>query len=41
MGSEMVRAPRLPLEGVEREEILRITRQAIATRPELPVAVAG
>lgn len=34
MGSEMVRAPRLPLAGTEREEILRIIRQAIATRPE-------
>ncbi len=34
MGSEMVRAPRLPLAGAEREEILRIMRQAIATRPE-------
>lgn len=41
LGSETVRAPRLPVEGVEREEILRIIRQAIATRPELPAAVAG
>jgi len=41
LGSEMVRAPRLPVEGTEREEILRIIREAIATRPELPVAVAG
>jgi len=37
LGSEMVRAPRLPLEGGEREEILGIIRQAIATRPSLPV----
>ncbi len=31
LGSEMVRAPRLPLEGAEREEILGIVRHAIAT----------
>jgi dihydrodipicolinate synthase/N-acetylneuraminate lyase len=37
-GSEMVRAPRLPLEGTEREEILGIIRRAIATRPALPAA---
>jgi 4-hydroxy-tetrahydrodipicolinate synthase len=33
MGSEMVRAPRLPLAGKEREEILAVIRQAIQTRP--------
>jgi 4-hydroxy-tetrahydrodipicolinate synthase len=33
LGSEMVRAPRLPLVGKEREEILAIIRQAIRTRP--------
>jgi 4-hydroxy-tetrahydrodipicolinate synthase len=33
MGSEMVRAPRLPLVGKEREEILAIIRQAMRTRP--------
>jgi len=33
LGSEMVRAPRLPLEGAEREEILGIIRRALATRP--------
>jgi 4-hydroxy-tetrahydrodipicolinate synthase len=32
-GSEMVRAPRLPLVGREREEVLAIVRQAIKTRP--------
>jgi 4-hydroxy-tetrahydrodipicolinate synthase len=32
-GSEMVRAPRLPLAGREREEILAIIRRAIQTRP--------
>jgi dihydrodipicolinate synthase/N-acetylneuraminate lyase len=35
LGSEMVRAPRLPLEGAERAEILGIIRQAVATRPAL------
>ena len=34
-GSEMVRAPRLPLEGAEREQILALMRKAIATRPTL------
>jgi 4-hydroxy-tetrahydrodipicolinate synthase len=33
LGSEMVRAPRLPLVGKEREEILAIIRRAIQTRP--------
>jgi 4-hydroxy-tetrahydrodipicolinate synthase len=33
MGSETVRAPRLPLAGREREEILALVRQAIRTRP--------
>ena len=36
-GSEMVRAPRLPLAGEERERILGIIRQAIKTRPSLAV----
>lgn len=40
LGSEMVRAPRLPLVGAEREEILGIIRKAIATRPSLPMAAA-
>jgi 4-hydroxy-tetrahydrodipicolinate synthase len=35
MGSEQTRAPRLPLVGREREEILAIIRKAIATRPTL------
>jgi 4-hydroxy-tetrahydrodipicolinate synthase len=33
LGSEMVRAPRLPLIGAEREQVLAIIRRAIATRP--------
>ncbi|MGH9661970.1 MAG: dihydrodipicolinate synthase family protein, partial [Bryobacteraceae bacterium] len=40
LGSEWVRAPRLPLEGAEREEILGIIRRAIATRPSLPALAA-
>ena len=34
LGSEMVRAPRLPLAGREREEILAIIRKAIQKRPK-------
>jgi 4-hydroxy-tetrahydrodipicolinate synthase len=33
LGSEMVRAPRLPLVGKEREQIQALIRQAIQTRP--------
>jgi 1-pyrroline-4-hydroxy-2-carboxylate deaminase len=36
IGSEYVRAPRLPLEGEERERILSIINKGIATRPVLP-----
>jgi 4-hydroxy-tetrahydrodipicolinate synthase len=35
LGSEMVRAPKLPLAGAEREAILKIIRTAIATRPAM------
>jgi 4-hydroxy-tetrahydrodipicolinate synthase len=34
LGSETVRPPKLPLDGAEREEALRIIRQAIGTRPD-------
>jgi 4-hydroxy-tetrahydrodipicolinate synthase len=40
MGSEVVRAPRLPLVGEERERILAIIRAGIATRPN-PRQFAG
>jgi len=40
-GTEMVRAPRLTLEGAEREQILGIIRKAIATRPRVEVATAS
>jgi len=36
IGTEYVRAPRLRLEGQEREEVLAIIKDAIDTRPELP-----
>jgi len=35
MGSEVTRAPRLRVEGAEREEVLKVIRQALATRPKL------
>jgi dihydrodipicolinate synthase/N-acetylneuraminate lyase len=35
IGSEIVRAPRLPLTGDERERVLAIIRQGIRTRPAL------
>jgi 4-hydroxy-tetrahydrodipicolinate synthase len=33
-GTELTRAPRLPPVGTERDEVLALIRQAIATRPE-------
>ena len=36
IGSEYVRAPRLPLEGKERERILKVIGEAVASRPALP-----
>jgi dihydrodipicolinate synthase/N-acetylneuraminate lyase len=36
IGSEYVRAPRLALEGAERERILNIIGECVATRPALP-----
>ena len=35
IGSEFVRAPRLKLEGEERERILKVIREGIRTRPQL------
>jgi len=37
IGSEHVRAPRLPLAGEERERVLKIIRDGLANRPSLPV----
>lgn len=36
LGSEHVRAPRLPLEGKEREGVIQIINDALAVRPEVP-----
>ena len=36
LGTENVRAPRLPLEGEERERVQSIIREANEKRPELP-----
>ncbi len=33
LGAEWVRAPRLPIEGAEREQILKIIRHGVETRP--------
>jgi len=38
-GSEMVRAPRLCLEGAERLEVERIVREALENRLELPANI--
>jgi 4-hydroxy-tetrahydrodipicolinate synthase len=35
LGTEHVRAPRLPLIGREREEVLEVIRQGVASRPVL------
>jgi 4-hydroxy-tetrahydrodipicolinate synthase len=39
LGSETVRAPRLPLEGEERDRILAVIRQGIQTRPNVVASV--
>jgi len=36
LGSEWVRAPRLPLAGDERKRVLKIIHDGIATRPRIP-----
>lgn len=36
LGSEWVRAPRLPLTGAERKRVLKIIHDGIASRPRLP-----
>ncbi|WP_115461160.1 dihydrodipicolinate synthase family protein [Winogradskyella aurantiaca] len=36
IGTEPVRAPRLPLSGAERERVLKIIDDGVSTRPELP-----
>lgn len=41
LGTETVRAPRLALEGQEREKILGIIHKALKSRPELPAGSWG
>jgi 4-hydroxy-tetrahydrodipicolinate synthase len=41
IGTEKVRAPRLPLRGTERRKVLNIIDSALAIRPELPVGSWG
>ncbi len=41
LGSEMVRAPRLPLVGEERERVLAIIKRGIATRPKRSAQVGA
>ena len=41
IGTENVRAPRLPLIGAEREKVQKIINDALAARPELPVESWG
>lgn len=36
IGTEIVRAPRLPLQGAERERVLKIIEDGLRTRPVLP-----
>jgi dihydrodipicolinate synthase/N-acetylneuraminate lyase len=37
LGAEWVRAPRLPLEGAERDSVLAVIRRGLERRPEIPV----
>ncbi|SFN82666.1 4-hydroxy-tetrahydrodipicolinate synthase [Chryseobacterium oleae] len=41
IGTERTRAPRLALKGAEREKVLKIINDGIATRPELPAGSWG
>lgn len=36
IGTEYVRAPRLPLEGPERKRVAKIIAEGMASRPQLP-----
>ena len=36
IGTENVRAPRLPLQGAERERVIAVINEAMACRPALP-----
>lgn len=37
IGTETVRPPRLPLQGVERDSVLSIIKEGVENRPSLPV----
>jgi len=37
IGTENVRLPRLPFQGMERERVLSIIKEGVRTRPEIPV----
>ncbi|GAA4322360.1 dihydrodipicolinate synthase family protein [Mucilaginibacter gynuensis] len=41
IGTETVRAPRLPLQGAERVQVLKVIDDALAVRPVLPVGSWG
>lgn len=41
LGSETVRAPRLPLVGAEREAVLKVIRDGIRNRPKIPAREAA
>ncbi len=41
IGTETVRAPRLPLKGEERERVLKTINDALANRPQLPAGSWG
>ncbi|HEY3414941.1 MAG TPA: dihydrodipicolinate synthase family protein [Armatimonadota bacterium] len=41
LGAEWVRAPRLPLDGEERERVLAVIHRGIETRPRIPEAARG
>jgi 4-hydroxy-tetrahydrodipicolinate synthase len=36
LGSEIVRSPRLPLVGAEREAVLKVIHEGIRNRPKVP-----
>ncbi len=41
LGAEWVRAPRLPIVGKERDEVLAIIHKGIASRPQIPTRQGG
>jgi 4-hydroxy-tetrahydrodipicolinate synthase len=41
LGVEWVRPPRLPLEGEEREQVLKVIREGLKTRPEVPATTSA